>query len=76
MRICTVQDCTALHVARLREAVEAVAKAIDRTVVEDVMDRAQDMSGCGKPDECRAVAVFLAWLSWNLDHELLPEELR
>lgn len=47
-----------------------------RIVTEDTMDRAGDMARCNKVDECRAKAVFLAWLAWNLDHELLPEALR
>jgi frataxin-like iron-binding protein CyaY len=46
------------------------------TVIEDTIDRAEDMAHCAKVDECRAKAVFLAWLAWNLDHELMPEGVR
>jgi hypothetical protein len=52
-----------------------IADAI-ATIVEDTMDRAEDMARCNKVDECRAKAVFLAWLAWNLDHDLMPEGVR
>lgn len=56
--------------------VRAVILDAVHTVTEDTMDRAVDMAHCNKVDECRAKAVFLAWLAWNIDHEMLPEALR
>jgi len=55
--------------------VSSIADDVLQTVYEDVMDRAVDQMQCGKVDECRAKAVFLAWLAWNLDVRLSPATL-
>lgn len=53
-------------------AVEDLVREAVTVVVDDISDRAADQANCGKVDDCRAKAVVLAWLAWNIDAKLLP----
>ena len=53
----------------------AIAEDALRTISDGIMDRAIDQAECGKADECRAKAVFLTWLAWNIDDRLSPAVL-